>query len=76
MTVEQIMAILSKGLDRRLKPADELDEIGLDDLDICELYSAIEEESGCEVPEIDRNNFFTVGDLAGYVAKCLEMSKS
>ena len=53
----------------KIVPGSTFGEIGLNELDMCEIYIMLEKEFDCEISEDDCETFTTVNDIAEYFAR-------
>lgn len=71
---EKIKYLVAEYLNLDEEDADEMTmetnlmrDLWADSLDMIEIFSAIEDEFGCEIPDEDYERIKTVGDLVNYI---------
>lgn len=73
MILEKLIEIVSAQLDidAATISADTnlIEDLGVDSLDIVEMFMEVQDEFGVEIPDEDVDSIKTIGDMAEYIAK-------
>ncbi len=73
MILEKLIEIVSEQLDidaaTICADTNLIEDLGVDSLDIVEMFMEVQDEFGIEIPDEDVDSIKTLGDMAEYIAK-------